>query len=149
MKKFLFLLTLFSLVTAIGFSQPIVLLPGVDTIGNGRTLTSASIKISETLTGEAIYPTLQTYVDYTSGTENMYVTLWQSLDGVRWDTVGTGTTVWNFNYDAEADGTVILSSQTWTAPLVTNYLKATARGHTGVQSSKPRILLLYEKVNYP
>jgi len=142
MKKIFFVLLLFGLAMT-SFSQT-VLLAGTDTIGNGRTLTSATVKVSET-NAVPIYPTLQTYVDYTSGTANCYITLWHSLDGVRWDTVGTDTGAWKFNYDAEADGTVILSSQTWETPIVTKYLKVTARGHTGTQSLKPRILLDYIK----
>lgn len=143
MKKIFFLILLFGL--ALMANSQTVILTGKDTLANGTTLTSTVIKVSET-NAVPVYPTLQTYVDYVSGTANCYITLWHSLDGVRYDTVGTDTGVWNFNYDAEADGTVILSSQTWETPIVTKYLKATARGHTGTQVLFPRIILSYVKV---
>ena len=60
MKKIFFLI-LFGLAMT-SFSQTVIL-TGKDTLANGTTLTSTVIKLSET-NAVAIYPTLQTYVDY-------------------------------------------------------------------------------------
>lgn len=141
MKKILFLFM--TLLFAGGVYSQIATFNGTDTIGNGRTITTTAIKLAETPI--AIWPVHQVYYDYTSGTADIAITGWYSLDNVRWDTIPN----FNVDYSTDADYTNIFTTVTWESPLIAKYIKFTARGHTGVQSGKPKGYFFYLKAtNY-
>lgn len=140
MKRILFLFLFMGMILATTSQAQTLVFAGSDTVGNGRTLTSSVITLGTTPV--QIWPVWQVYVDYKSGTENCSFVAWHSLDNVRWDTIPG----FYFNYDAEADGTVILTTESWETPLFTKYLKFTARGHTGTQSSTPKSYFGFKKL---
>lgn len=138
MKRF-FLLVLLATFAFAAESQ-VQIFNGTDTIGNGRTLTSEVITLGNYPT--QFWPISQVFMDYKSGTANVAVVGWYSLDGVRYDTIPGFYT----NYDAEADGTFITTTTTWESPVMAKYVKFTARGHTGTQSLTPKGYFWYKKV---
>lgn len=138
----LFLFTLFAFLFFDSTAQ-LTALAGTDTIGNGRTLTSTSVKLAEVPV--FVWPVAQVFYDYTSGTADIAITGWYSLDGVKWDTI-PGFAI---NYSTDADYTALWSTTSWETPLQAKYIKWDARGHTGVQSGKPKIIWYYQKVASP
>jgi len=141
MKKIFYVLMLFTL-CAVTSSAQIVALVGTDTIGNGRTLTSTVVKVSSSNNPVFIWPVAQAFYDYTSGTADIAITGWYSLDNVKWDTI-PGFAI---DYSTDADYTAIWTTTSWETPIQATYVKWTARGHTGVQSGKPRLIWYYQTV---
>lgn len=141
MKKGILLLTLM-VVALMGPAQTLVF-SGSDSLQKNVTLTSPVITVSETGVAQVI-PFAQLYMDYKTGTAKAYVTGWHSLDKVRWDTIP------GFAYTMTGKADVQLNWE-WTdasyeSPLLTKYIKFTARAIDSTQLIFPKGYFAYKKL---